>query len=90
MPYSIGTDRLEKLDDAEIKKSLSDEDEARLEADMQKLSRQLLPTQEIETKRKKLVQKLETLFNKEWKRKDIRVHLFGSSGNLLCSDDSDG
>lgn len=90
IPYSIGSDRLEKLDDADVKKSLSQEDEAKLEADMQKLYRQLLPTPEIETKRKKLVQKLETLFNRELKRKDIRVHLFGSSGNLLCSDDSDG
>ncbi|KAK1826906.1 Poly(A) RNA polymerase cid13 [Podospora conica] len=89
IPYSIGSDRLEKLDDDAIKKSLSDEDEAKLEADMQRLYSQLLPTEEIETKRKKLVQKLETLLNKEWQRKDIRVHLFGSSGNLLCSDDSD-
>ena len=90
MPYSLGTDRLEKLDAEAIKKRLSDEDEKTLKADIDKLYQQLLPTQEIETKRKKLVQKLETLFNKEWQGKDIQVHLFGSSGNLLCSDDSDG
>jgi DNA polymerase sigma len=90
MPYSIGTDRLEKVDSDKIKSSLSEEDERKLMSDIHELYDRLLPTQEIETKRQKLVQKLEKLFNDEWPGHDIRVHLFGSSGNLLCSDDSDG
>ncbi|KAK0656261.1 hypothetical protein B0T16DRAFT_316676 [Cercophora newfieldiana] len=89
MPYSIGTDKLEKVEPDKIKSCLSEEDEGRLMSDIQELYDQLLPTQEIEIKRKKLVQKLERLFNEEWPGHDIRVHLFGSSGNLLCSDDSD-
>jgi len=89
MPYSIGTDRLEKVDSDKIKSSLSEEDERKLMSDIHELYDRLLPTQEIETKRQKLVQKLEKLFNDEWPGHDIRVHLFGSSGNLLCSDDSD-
>ena len=59
-------------------------------ADMRELYDRLLPTPAVELKRQKLVTKLEDLFNKEWPGHDIRVHLFGSSGNLLCSDDSDG
>jgi DNA polymerase sigma len=89
MPYSIGTDKLEKVEPDKIKSSLSEEDEGKLMTDIQELYAQLLPTQEIEIKRKKLVQKLERLFSEEWPGHDIRVHLFGSSGNLLCSDDSD-
>ncbi|KAK0632179.1 hypothetical protein B0T14DRAFT_490580 [Immersiella caudata] len=89
MPYSIGTDRLEKVEPDKIKSALSEEDEGKLLSDIQDLYAKLLPTQEIEIKRKKLVQKLERLFNEEWPGHDIRVHLFGSSGNLLCSDDSD-
>ena len=28
--------------------------------------------------------------NERWPGYDIRVHVFGSSGNLLCTSDSDG
>jgi DNA polymerase sigma len=90
MPYSIGTDRLEKVEADKIKSRLSEDDERKLDTDMRELYDRLLPTPEIEVNRKKLVQKLERLFNDEWPGHDIRVHLFGSSGNLLCSDDSDG
>ncbi len=90
MPYSIGTDRLEKIDLEKVKSELSEDDERKLTTDMRELYDRLLPTQEIEANRKKLVQKLKRLFNEEWPGHDIQVHLFGSSGNLLCSDDSDG
>lgn len=90
MPYSLGTDKLEKTDQDKIKSKLSEDGERKLTTDMRELYDRLLPTQEIEKNRQKLVQKLETLFNEEWPGHDIRVHLFGSSGNLLCSDDSDG
>ncbi|KAL2156957.1 hypothetical protein VTH06DRAFT_1382 [Thermothelomyces fergusii] len=89
MPYSLGTDKLEKVDPDKIKARLSKEEEEKLEKDMMELFRRLLPTEAVEMNRRKLVSKLEKLFNDEWPGHDIRVHLFGSSGNLLCSDDSD-
>lgn len=90
MPYSLGNERLEKVDPSKIKSKLSPEDERKLSTDMRELYDRLLPSPEVEQNRKKLVQKLETIFNEEWPGHDIHVHLFGSSGNMLCSDDSDG
>jgi DNA polymerase sigma len=90
MNYNIGTDKLEKVDADKIKSKLSEDDERKLTTDMRELYDRLIPTQEREKNRHKLVQKLEKMFNAEWPGHNIRVHLFGSSGNLLCSDDSDG
>lgn len=90
IPYSIGTDPLERVDIKTVKDKLSDDEEKKLSSDMEALYRQLQPTDGVDMKRKKLVQKLEKLMNDAWPGHDIRVHLFGSSGNLLCSDDSDG
>ncbi|KJK75211.1 hypothetical protein H634G_09557 [Metarhizium anisopliae BRIP 53293] len=89
IPYSVGSDRLEKLDLRTVKNKLSEDEERKLATDMREIYNRLLPTEEVEEKRKKLVQKLEKIFNDEWPGHDIRVNLFGSSGNLLCSDDSD-
>lgn len=90
MPYSIGGERLEKPDPSSIKSKLTEEEERTLSTDMRELYDRLLPTEESESKRQKLVQKLERLLNEEWPGHDIRVHMFGSSGNMLCTDDSDG
>lgn len=90
IPYSTGNDRLEKLDIRTVKEKLSDDEERKLATDMREIYDRLLPTDAVEEKRKKLVAKLETIFNDEWPGHNITVHLFGSSGNLLCSDDSDG
>lgn len=90
MPYSLGNERLEKVDPGKIKSKLSQEDERKLTTDMRELYDRLIPSPEVEEKRTRMVQKLEAIFNDEWPGHDIRVHLFGSSGNLLCSDDSDG
>ncbi|KYK58118.1 hypothetical protein DCS_05131 [Drechmeria coniospora] len=89
IPYSVGNDRLEKLDLRAIKSTLSESEEKALSADIRDLYDRLLPTDAVEENRKKLVGKLERIFNDEWPGHDIRVHPFGSSGNLLCSDDSD-
>ncbi|KAI1645776.1 uncharacterized protein F4817DRAFT_161899 [Daldinia loculata] len=89
IPYSIGTDLLERMDLQTIKSKLSEDDERRLTTDMRELYDRLQPTEKVEIKRRMLVQKLEKLLNDSWPGHDIRVHLFGSSGNLLCSDDSD-
>lgn len=90
IPYSIGSDRLERADLDKVKNKLSKDEERKLSTDMRELYDRLLPSAEVEENRKKLVQKLEQIFNDEWPGHEIRVHLFGSSGNLLCSDDSDG
>jgi len=90
MAYSIGDDKLERADLGKIKSKLSEDDERQLTTDMRELYDRILPTEAIGKNRHRLVQKLEKLFNDEWPGHDIRVHLFGSSGNLLCSDDSDG
>ncbi|KAK3694237.1 hypothetical protein B0T22DRAFT_370084 [Podospora appendiculata] len=89
MPYSLGTDPLEAVDPNKIKSKLSEDDERQLTTDMRELYDRLLPTKEVEINRRKLVNKLERLLNEEWPGHNIQVHLFGSSGNLLCSDDSD-
>ncbi|RDA88339.1 hypothetical protein CP532_5588 [Ophiocordyceps camponoti-leonardi (nom. inval.)] len=89
IPYSVGNDRLERLDPRTVKAKLTEEDERKLDADMRELFDRLLPTEAVEANRRKLVSKLERIFNDEWPGHDIRAHLFGSSGNLLCSDNSD-
>lgn len=90
MPYSIGSDRLERTDLSKIKSKLAEDEERRLTTDMRELYDRLKPTSAVEEKRGKLVNKLQDLLDKTWPGHDIQVHLFGSSGNLLCSDDSDG
>jgi DNA polymerase sigma len=90
MAYSIGSDKLEKIKSSSIKARLTRDDERKLTGDMRELYDRLLPSAESDTKRKKFVQKLEKLLNDEWPGHDIQVHMFGSSGNLLCTDESDG
>jgi DNA polymerase sigma len=90
MPYSIGSERLEKLAASDVKSKLSEDEERKLSTDMRELYDRLLPTADVENKKEKLVRKLEKLFNNEWPGHDIRVHMFGSTGNLLCTDTSDG
>ncbi|KAI2472220.1 hypothetical protein F4781DRAFT_7501 [Annulohypoxylon bovei var. microspora] len=89
VPYNIGSETLQKVDLQTIKSKLSEDDERKLTTDMRELYDRLQPTKKVEEKRVMLVQKLEKLMNNAWPGHDIRVHLFGSSGNLLCSDDSD-
>lgn len=90
IPYSVGNDRLPSVDLSTVKSKLSEDEERQMATDMREVYDRLLPTEAVEERRKKLVQKLETTFNEEWPGHDIRVNLFGSSGNYLCSDDSDG
>lgn len=89
MPYSIGGDKLEK---AKVgpKKYLNPKEEQKLSGDMRELYDRLLPSKESEERRARFVQKLEDLLNTRWPGSDIKVHVFGSSGNMLCTSDSDG
>jgi len=88
MPYS--DEKLPKVDLDKIKSALSEGEEKTLNAEMDDLYGRLIPKTDNEINRKKLVHKLERLFNEKWPNANIQVHLFGSSGNLLCTDDSDG
>lgn len=88
MPYS--DEKLPKIDLDKIKSGLSEVEEKTLNAEMDDLYGRLLPKTDDEINRKKLVHKLEKLFNDRWPNANIQVRLFGSSGNLLCTEDSDG
>lgn len=88
--YSLGDERLPTLPPGEVKSRLSRDEEETLDREGRALYAQLLPTEKSEGRRLQLVAKLERLFNEQWPGHDIRVHVFGSSGNLLCTDDSDG
>ncbi|CAK7203636.1 hypothetical protein SEUCBS139899_006374 [Sporothrix eucalyptigena] len=89
MNYSLGTDRLETVPLDKVKSKLSEDEERTLTADMNALYDRLRPNEKTETRRKTFVEKLQKIFNDQWPGHDIRVHIFGSSGNRLCSDDSD-
>lgn len=90
MAYKLGSDKLEKARPGTIKAALGRDEDAKLSKDMQRLYEKLLPSSESEQRRRSFVQKLENLLNTEWPGHDIRVHVFGSSGNMLCTDESDG
>ncbi|CAI2174384.1 12195_t:CDS:2 [Funneliformis geosporum] len=53
------------------------------------LYQSLLPTKDSDYKRKDFADKIEKLLNEEWPGHDIKVHMFGSSMNLLGTTQSD-
>lgn len=89
IPYSIGGDQLERAK-APPKKFLSRDQEVKLSTDMRELYDRLVPSRESDEKRARFVQKLEKILNDQWPGNEIKVHVFGSSGNMLCTSDSDG
>ena len=72
------------------KKYLNLVDEERLSGDMRELYDRLYPSHDSDERRSRFVDKLGQILNEQWPGNDIRVHVFGSSGNLLCTDESDG
>lgn len=88
IPYSIGGDQLERAKTMP-KKFLSPAEEGKLSGDMRELYDRILPTRESDERRARFVQKLERILNQQWPGNDIKVHVFGSSGNMLCTNDSD-
>ena len=89
IPYSIGGDFLERPK-AMPKKYLNPTEEEKLSGDMRELYDRLLPSQESDQRRSEFVLKLERILNHQWPGSDVKVHVFGSSGNMLCTSDSDG
>lgn len=88
IPYSFGSDILEPVQ--KVKKSLDPAEESKLSGDMRELYDRILPSAESEKRRSDFVAKLEKLLNDKWPGSDIKVHVFGSSGNMLYTNDSDG
>ena len=72
------------------KKFLNPREEGKLSGDMRELYDRILPTRESDEKRARFVQKLDRILNQQWPGNEIKVHVFGSSGNMLCTNDSDG
>jgi hypothetical protein len=89
IPYSLGGDMLGKAS-TPTKKQLNPDEEEKLSGDMRELYDRLLPSQESEDRRARFVRKLDKILNEQWPGNEIKVHVFGSSGNLLCTSDSDG
>lgn len=89
IPYAEGGDQELGPPKKEPKKTLEPHEEEKLSGDMRELYDRLLPSEESEERRRKLVKKLEKIMNDEWPGNDIKVNVFGSSGNLLSSTDSD-
>ena len=89
IPYSVGGDMLERSKQPP-KKFLGSEQESKLTKDMYSLYDKLLPSKESEERRAAFVTKLEAILNKRWPGHETKVHVFGSSGNLLCTSESDG
>ncbi|KAI5362422.1 putative PAP/25A-associated, Nucleotidyltransferase superfamily [Septoria linicola] len=73
----------------EPKKTLQPDEQTKLSADMRYLYDMLLPDMDSEQRRQKLITKLERILKEKWPGHDIRVNVFGSSGNLLSTRDSD-
>lgn len=73
----------------ELKKTLEPEEQEKLQGQMDELYQRLLPSDESEARRARLVKKLDRILNAEWPGSNICVNVFGSSGNLLSSSDSD-
>lgn len=89
IPYIDGGDQELGPPAKEPKKSLEPEEESKLSGDMRELYDRLLPSDESEERRAALIKKLERIMREEWPDGNIEVAVFGSSGNLLSSDDSD-
>lgn len=87
--YSVGGEKLERASTMP-KKYLDPKEEGKLSGDMRELYDRILPSRESEERRAKLVKKLDSILNTQWLENNIKVHVFGSSGNMLCTSDSDG
>ena len=89
IPYSLGGDKLE-TSASRVRKRLESAEEKKLSEDMTALYERILPSEEDDARRAKFVAKLEKILNDRWPGNNIKVHIFGSSGNLLATKDSDG
>ncbi|KAK7526803.1 uncharacterized protein IWZ02DRAFT_182543 [Phyllosticta citriasiana] len=87
IPYE-NSDMLEKAV-VPPKASLNPDEDEKLSGDMRELYDRLLPSGESQDRRRRLVEKLSRILHSEWPGNEFKVHVFGSSGNLLCTTESD-
>lgn len=87
--YDVGDAPLDAPKE-EPKKALDPHEEKKLSGDMRELYDRLLPSQESESRRIIFIEKLEGILRNQWPTTEFRVKMFGSSGNNLCTNDSDG
>ncbi|KAK7709999.1 hypothetical protein SLS57_008496 [Botryosphaeria dothidea] len=87
----MGYDNADMLEKAAVapKAALNPDEEEKLSGDMRELYDRLLPSEESQKRRELLVEKLYRILNTEWPGNEFKVHVFGSSGNLLCTTESD-
>lgn len=88
VPYSLGPEPLQ-ADPIAASKKPTPKEEFRLTKDMERLYQDLQPTSDTDDRRYALVRKLEQLLRERWPGRTITVNVFGSSGNLLGTKDSD-
>lgn len=88
MPY----EKSELLSPAEQepKKVLDPHEDDKLSGDMRELYDRLQPSVENTRKRHQFVQKVKHILDLEFPGNFFTVHVFGSSGNMLYTTDSDG
>ena len=88
MQYNLGDAPLDTMPG--IKDNLTILQESKLSAELTELYNQLLPTPDNERRRARFIAKIEGILRKEWPGTEFKAHVFGSSGNLLYTSDSDG
>lgn len=88
MPYE-SSEVLEQAKD-ELKKTLDPHEDDKLSGDMRELYDRLQPSLENTRKRDRFVQKVQRILETEFPGNLSKVHVFGSSGNMLYTTDSDG
>ncbi|KAE9986112.1 hypothetical protein BLS_000045 [Venturia inaequalis] len=86
--YDVGDAPLDPPKE-EPKKALDPHEEKKLSGDMRELYDRLLPSEESENRRITFIEKLEGILRNQWPTTDFQVKMFGSSGNNLCTNDSD-
>jgi len=89
MPYSIGTERLPREENAVKEKLSPDEEKEITKQIVQLVEEKLQPNADVELRRRLFLEKLERIFNTVWPGHDIQVRAFGSTENKLSSKDSD-
>lgn len=74
----------------ELKKTLNPHEDDKLSGDMRELYDRLQPKEEHKQLRQKFVDKMERILATEFPGVEMKVLVFGSSGNELWTADSDG
>jgi hypothetical protein len=88
IPYH-SSELLEKPKE-EPKVTLDPQEEKKLTGDMRAMYDRLLPTKENTERRDQFVKKLQMILETEFPQNEFKVHVFGSSGNMLYTSESDG